>query len=63
MSFKITHKTSAQALPFPNREAAEAYAEEHGGGLDNWTVSMTRVPVVLSPHHETRPSAGARTPR
>jgi hypothetical protein len=63
MSFKITHKTSAQELPFPTREAAEAYAEEHGGGLDNWTVSMTRVSVVLSPHQQTRASVGARTSR
>ncbi|WP_020670962.1 hypothetical protein [Amycolatopsis nigrescens] len=44
MGWKIEHLESEQELPFPTRQAALAYAEEHGG-LDRWALKPTQVPV------------------
>ncbi|MGH3760520.1 hypothetical protein [Actinophytocola sp.] len=46
MAYKITHRTAEQQLTFPNREAAERYAEQNGGGRDNWTVDVATQAVT-----------------
>ena len=42
MAYKITRHTADQQLTFPNREAAERYADQNGGGRENWTVVVAQ---------------------
>jgi hypothetical protein len=42
MAYKITHHTADQRLTFPNRQAAERYADHNGGGRENWTVAVVQ---------------------
>jgi hypothetical protein len=42
MAYKITHATACHQLTFPNREAAERYAEHNGGGRERWTIGVAQ---------------------
>ncbi|HWM01095.1 MAG TPA: hypothetical protein VNP92_02045 [Actinophytocola sp.] len=47
MAYKLIHRDTAQELRFPNRRAAEQYADRFGGGLDRWIVELACSDVPL----------------
>lgn len=56
MAYKIMHRSREQEIRFPTQAAAERYAEQQAGGLDNWTVveaGRDRIPAE-QPRDEVR---------
>jgi hypothetical protein len=47
MAYKLIHRETAQELRFPNRRAAEQYADRFGGGLDRWIVEQAGADVPV----------------
>ncbi|HVV11315.1 hypothetical protein [Amycolatopsis sp.] len=40
MAYKITHRSREQEVRFPNESAARRYAEEVGGGVRRWHITV-----------------------
>jgi hypothetical protein len=62
MAYKITHETADQQLTFPNRQAAERYVDQNGGGRQKWTggVAQPSQPAAEHPAEHRAEHLGER---
>lgn len=51
MAYKLVHKTADQQVRFPNAGAAVRYAQEFGGGIAAWRVTVAGCGTAPRPSH------------